>query len=629
MKVRSQLFALAVLILAGCHETDGQGRSQTTGLGIVEGYVYAPSGAPSAVVLGHTDTPAPGHTPVFGAAVAVEGRAGARSTDASGYFVVDEVAPGLRRLLVTPASGAQVEFPLTVLANATIRVGQPTVGRQQALDIVEQEIDATGRVAIEFTTILGPRQPLPTGTLVEAALAGNEDGTEPVVTFRAASPHWFFYVDLIPTARFAHWVTYYFVDAETGLVTTQEQGSWPFINGRSYYADEGVNATSPDLDRTPTRTRLTGLSSAVADTRLSGARLADHVPDCTNPRTYVLAIKGFIREDFDTDFTRMKDFALRLNAAGRRLYEPPQSGGRVDGVEEIKQKFREICSFTTRCDTLIVSIHTHGNPNGTEDLQQGPIDDGEGTKQDLVKIRPALVFRDEFKNCPACHLVFVLDTCHSGKALQELQALVTQIPSDFRGKKVQIFASCAADETAHGGNPPDPPGSYFLRHFVGELDNIINGKGGSANTLSSDEFKSAFDRARPPTIRETDEYNSRWNAQTRMSETSQHPTMWEKPLQPGETCNANGVATRWAVDLDNDLLIGGVVRFEAGEKIPLAHITDWRITEDEPGCPDPHLHPELPSGITIGIPGQAPIGPIPDPNPTGCGYGPIVDVPFD
>ncbi|MHC4339683.1 MAG: hypothetical protein ACYSX0_05675 [Planctomycetota bacterium] len=629
MRLRSQLFALAVLVLVGCHETDGQRQQQTTDLGSVEGYVYAPPGTPNAIVLGHTDTPPPGHAPVRSATVSVEGRAGTRPTDADGHFRIDAVAPGLRRLLVTPSGGAQVEFPLTVLSGATIRVGPPTVSREQAIDIVEQEIDASLPLPMELTTILGPQQPLPTGTLVEAAFAGNEDGTEPVVTFQAPSPHWFFFVDQIPTAPFAHPVTYYFVDAETGQLTTQEQGSWPFLNGRTYYAEPAVNIASPDLIRAPTRTRLTSLTSVTPVEPVAESRLADHVPNCTNPRTHVLVIKGFIRGDFDTDFTRMKDFAPRLNAASRRLYEPPQTGSAIDGLATIRQKFRELCSFTNPCDTVIVSIHTHGNPNGTEDLQQGPVDDGNGTKQSKVKFRPALVFQNEFKNCKACHFVFILDSCHSGKAMEELASLVTKLPNDFRGKKFQIFASCKADEVAHGGSNPDPPGSYFLRHFVSGLDSIINAQGGTVNALTSAQFTSAFNQAIPPTVQETAKYPTRWNVNTNQFDPSQHPTMWEKPMQPGETCNASGVATRWGVDLDRDLTIGSTVHFKAGEKIPLACVKGWKITENEPGCPDRHLHAVTSSGITVEIPGQESIGPIPDPNQTGCGYGKIVDLPFN
>jgi hypothetical protein len=65
--------------------------------------------------------------------------------------------------------------------------------------------------------------------------------------------------------------------------------------------------------------------------------------------------------------------------------------------------------------------------------------------------------------------------------------------------------------------------------------------------------------------------------------------------------------------LDHDL-----GSFTAGTLIALDRIQGGYVAEPD-ACPEQHLHAASPGGITID--GQ---GPFPDPDPTTCGYGVIV-----
>lgn len=84
-------------------------------------------------------------------------------------------------------------------------------------------------------------------------------------------------------------------------------------------------------------------------------------------------------------------------------------------------------------------------------------------------------------------------------------------------------------------------------------------------------------------------------------------------------------ATVTAVELQHDLVMGDATWYEAGSVVPLDRIEGGKVVEGHAGCGDgePHLHAEADGIYVDGI------GPFPDPNPAGCGYGTIVEVPVE
>lgn len=80
-----------------------------------------------------------------------------------------------------------------------------------------------------------------------------------------------------------------------------------------------------------------------------------------------------------------------------------------------------------------------------------------------------------------------------------------------------------------------------------------------------------------------------------------------------------------SVSLQHDLVLDDTVWFPAGSVVPLENIEGGKVVEGHPGCGDgdPHLHAEGEGIVADGI------GPFPDPNPGGCGYGTIVEVPIE
>ena len=69
------------------------------------------------------------------------------------------------------------------------------------------------------------------------------------------------------------------------------------------------------------------------------------------------------------------------------------------------------------------------------------------------------------------------------------------------------------------------------------------------------------------------------------------------------------------------------MRLKKDETVKLSVITGGKVVRNEPGCLCDHLHAVDPFGILIHYEGEIPKGPYPDPNPTGCGYGCIFQVP--
>lgn len=79
-----------------------------------------------------------------------------------------------------------------------------------------------------------------------------------------------------------------------------------------------------------------------------------------------------------------------------------------------------------------------------------------------------------------------------------------------------------------------------------------------------------------------------------------------------------------SVAIAQDLSIEGEAFRLAGQIVALSRITGGTVVAGHPGCGDrdPHLHSQ--GGIFVDG-----LGPFPDPNPSGCGYGVITEVPVE
>ena len=114
------LLALTMTI-AGCGGGGGGGGRSPGGTGSIQGYVYALAG--SKAVVTRQATPPTGFEPVQAAAVTVTTVAAGTTSNASGYFKIDGIQPGVQTVTVSKAGMAAVHFPVTVIPNQTVDAG--------------------------------------------------------------------------------------------------------------------------------------------------------------------------------------------------------------------------------------------------------------------------------------------------------------------------------------------------------------------------------------------------------------------------------------------------------------------------------------------------------------------------
>lgn len=120
-RVRAVLQGLAgvvacafVLTLVGC--SGGAG-----GLGAAEGYVSQPIGGGAFIVAGTNWHPT-GYEPVAGAVVFIEGHPElTATTDANGYYFIDNIPAGWRTLVVRIVGLPDVRFTIPIIAGHTTK----------------------------------------------------------------------------------------------------------------------------------------------------------------------------------------------------------------------------------------------------------------------------------------------------------------------------------------------------------------------------------------------------------------------------------------------------------------------------------------------------------------------------
>ncbi|MGC4045836.1 MAG: hypothetical protein QM758_18760 [Armatimonas sp.] len=475
----SLLFPLLCLfVFWGCGGGGDDSTNPTTKQGHVEGYAYLQSGI---VVLTNSATPPAGATMLSGATITVDGKSGSTTTDATGKFLISNVPVGQRKLHVNGTGAPILDVPLTVIGSATIQTGEFPVDRAEARDLVKTAAASLGTVA-DFQ-ILGTQQPLPTGTVIQPAL-GNDDGVDDsALTITLDAPHYLFFVDHEPGARFQHPATYYFVNANTGGVAARTASSWPRINEVTYYADDDKNATAQDLIQQGTRKRATSSKGNGSITRAvtTRPRTRDHVPGASDPKTYALLIQGNARSDFAADLVNVQ---AKLFGTGGLSGNVEISTWKPTGAEnknakkQILDLFNTICAKARAQDTILIYISSHATRHGVFFVQQGAEEDSSDVRADNIAPEKEL----DTSKCAACHVIFIMDTCHSG----EMMLRITNNPS-HAGQKLTILASATAEELSKGVTTTSSyltlglvdEGGRFTNAFLESLKTFSDANGGA------------------------------------------------------------------------------------------------------------------------------------------------------
>ena len=436
----------------------------------------------------------------------------------------------VRVLTATPQ-----DFALTIIGGATVRWGSYPVSRAAAFETAKREV---GSFVREGTTLIAsPPTPLPAGVVVGPAL-GDDDGKQSAaLETTVAKPSWFFYVDPFTDQKFHHAVKYVFVEAESGQATVKDATSWPAFNHMSYYRTSDSLASSTDLLLRPSDKAPSAMGPSLGPVRVEAETFAaravsggamprdlapmfDHVPGCTSARTYALLVQGADEGPMRADMDQIKTFFGHggIPAASVRQWKP--TAGKSPRTE-INAMWAQIKSEATPCDYIFVFVTSHGNRNGSEQLDTDATNK-DGSPVGYESWNPTYL---DWSGCKACHITVIIDACYSGKTLQDLQKTFTPMT----GRKVVVMASSDARHES---------GSYTWYNLRGRT-------GGAFTNAVVDAFNTQSAGGATVSLGKVFDEANTTVASTVFTKAirEQNPQYWERPLAPGETCPGLASAT--------------------------------------------------------------------------------------
>ncbi|MGC4043265.1 MAG: hypothetical protein QM758_05630 [Armatimonas sp.] len=426
------------LTLTGCGGGGSKESAITTTLGGVTGFLFTDAGGN--LVVGTSASPPPGTTPLAGTRVEIVDTSLGTSSGRDGGFTLHQIEAGLQRLRIQKSTGP-VEIALTVVGNAIINTGTPTVTRSAAIEKARAALSAAGVTNVDAVTILSPQQPLPTGVLIVPRLdAPTIDASVPGAKTLAA-PTWFFFCDEHAGQPFARKVRFVYIDAVTGAAETVEASSWPTFNAQHFYAIALRNATLPDLVQPGAYVAPPAGDSAAAKTGFDTDR--SRAEDTTK-------VNGILLYGFGESYNVAVNDAPLPGHAGIPATLGISRGALVQTIPDgtnlrdvFLSKFQEVSDAAPPGDTLIVDINTHGNLDSKDVYYMAlpAFDRGwyEG-KRTLARemVRPADI---PLAACRACHLVLIVGTCFSGYWIDYAQSAL-----DLPGKTISLFTASGKEE---------------------------------------------------------------------------------------------------------------------------------------------------------------------------------------
>lgn len=558
---------------------------------------------------------------------------GTTTTAADGSFTIGGLPTGYARFEAradAQSADPDVEIEATVVPDAVI-----TLGRTYPIDRAAASAAALAGVPAAALAA-GSLNPLPEGTLVYP----QHDDLRPVIGSRPArvlpADEWLFFIDPEPLSDFGHAVEYVFVDASTGAVTrigasypplANHGALWPSRDdlftydpplGTTDLPDDAMLGAGPELVQMP----LVVPDPAAPDEapfdpadiasvpHVGDPILQSHFNNSGTDGVFVVYIRAGGDHHFFLNLGRMAT-AFRFegipfsnmilqdltdlpapevdtsNLSGSQANAARASAMQMDLRAATLYFEPQIAQRLTqgRHSTLIVYICGHGGGGNMivdfEEDQSGAWGFGAA---DLG-----------LTQTQACRVRVIIQSCGAESFQADVAALFAGTHHD-----VVIYAASARGKFATAtpgyvnyipfGAIVNPPGSHFTTEFADELD-ILGGDIQSVTEVDSNgqtvfvgDIRGLGGMPPPPFVR---------------------------PDHLPVCFPAAGTYVR----LDQDL-----GSFTAGTLIALDRIQGGHIAEPD-ACPNQHLHADSPGGITID--GQ---GPFPDPDPSTCGYGPIVFV---
>ena len=534
----ASIFAV-VPILISCGGGGGGGSAALTGRGAVQGFAYLEG--QNTLRLSRSATRPAGTQPATGAAVSIDGTAISGTTDSSGHFLLQGITAGTVSLRVQPTGQQPATRPVTIIGDSTVWVGDPPITRQAAFDLVKQAAQDT---PLEKLLILGTQNPIPANVTVYPGMANPLGAVNQNLVSRFNSEQWFFLVDPHAAYMFQHPVRYYFVDAQTGVLTRKDAESWPLINGTPFYKVSDETLASPDKLNEPTNIENEDPPRHAEVTASSVPR--HHVPGCESGTTYTLIVRG------STD-GYMRNSVMATEAMLRSTYNVPAEN--MYTVEpfhserpavNIDTKLKAIMARAQPCDTILIFVFGHGYDGGGMDgdyaWQPTGLSPFKNEQSELV-----LPETFDFTGLKACHLHMYIECCWSGDWIPTLSAkllpktgldasIITATDGEHRGLALSNLTFLV------GVTPVLVYNSYFVE-AAGQL-----GPGAYDPISLFDRTLSNLEDAR-----HTSPY-------ARLAKRA-GPQMWVRPRQPGEICVEGGAQTSFNAPTHSPLVTGSQYAF--------------------------------------------------------------------
>jgi len=376
-------------------------------------------------------------TPVWTAEAVDAGSAGA--IDAGGLYTAPNAVPDPPFVRLTcQAEVAGESYTDETVVELTDQADPPMTRDQSKEILIAEYINNSAKVADpETVTAVGVFNLLAPGDTVNPAVG--ENGASPVM-IEITSPTWFFMVDREPGAMFAHSVSYVFIDALTGAVTSQDEQWFPVVNGTpwfsspfwSFYGDaavyEGTDANRDLMDAI--EAEAAALLSAAADAEGLGGSVDSIFPfwtegscPCLNPKRYALIIDAMDQDEtinaektsyslifakiMFTDYFAFDEVTYMSTAFLDQKWAIPTQAN-------VKKELETIVAEVRPCDVFVLYFIGHGSENQLELYAPGDgwmICSGSDT--------PSL--QNLFALIQARHKYLIMEACFSGTHIANME----------------------------------------------------------------------------------------------------------------------------------------------------------------------------------------------------------------
>jgi hypothetical protein len=517
----------------------------TIGPGNVAGILYVD--ASGTITASRAKTPPAGSQAVAGATVsASEGPS--TTTDGSGHFELDGVAPGAQLLTVTPSSGSPATIAVHSIPGVLATLGDPATSLADATQMVAQYAASLG--AAGTTQTYATHEPLPAGVTIGTAMPlGALAAGESCV----GSESWLFEVDPYPEFLSEHAVRFVLVDAQSGAITVRLANAWPTVNGAPLFHESDQNLATLDVVAAATAPEDTAPSSAdlvEPDGGTTGQGFhADGHPFAGPPggRKFGIIIRG------DSSWTTgsalgssARAFASFLASQGVMPGDLTQIlPGSGDVLAQIKTALNVIALAATPCDTVYLAVFAHGYTVGDPafNVDETYVDSTTG-KSETTEV---LISKNtlDLSRINAGHFNLFFETCGSGGWTNVVKSQLTAPGAD-----AVVVTSADQDHSAAVNVVPIAGGAFgarFTNYFLAA----------AASQPSPVDFAQAYQDAMMNLQQDSTVSILAGTKLRAQSSLDAKPQLWVKGPQPGAAPSCDDAGVDAAPDAGGDADSGG------------------------------------------------------------------------